>query len=130
MTKKQLSRRTVLRGLGATVALPFLDAMYPAFAAQVVKQALRPTRMAFLYVPNGIVMEDWTPAGGLGVTPLLHQDITPHCLAVGSELTNPPGTGLKQLSVVALTAALGREPVAHEIEDAITWADQGQFEDS
>ncbi|MEO7190287.1 MAG: DUF1552 domain-containing protein [Vicinamibacterales bacterium] len=69
MTK--LSRRTVLRGLGATVALPFLDAMYPVFAAQAVKTALRPTRMAFLYVPNGIVMEDWTPAGGLGATPLV-----------------------------------------------------------
>lgn len=70
MTKKSLSRRTVLRGLGAAVSLPFLDAMFPAFAAQSVKAALRPTRMAFLYVPNGIVMEDWTPAGGLGATPL------------------------------------------------------------
>ncbi len=67
---KRLSRRTVLRGLGATIALPFLDAMYPAFASQAIKKALRPNRMAFLYVPNGIVMEDWTPAGGLGATPL------------------------------------------------------------
>jgi hypothetical protein len=70
MMMKQLSRRTVLRGLGATVALPFLDAMFPTFAAQSVKAALRPTRMAFLYVPNGIVMEDWTPPGELGSTPL------------------------------------------------------------
>jgi len=60
---KQLSRRTVLQGLGASVALPFLDAMCPAFAAQTVKKAIAPTRMAFLYVPNGIVMEEWTPAG-------------------------------------------------------------------
>jgi Protein of unknown function (DUF1552) len=65
-----LSRRTVLRGLGAAVALPFLDAMYPAFAAPLVKKALSPNRMAFLYVPNGIVMPDWTPAGELGSTPL------------------------------------------------------------
>ncbi len=57
---------TVLRGLGAAVALPFLDAMYPAFAAQAVKKALRRNRMAFLYVPNGIVMEDWTPPGRRG----------------------------------------------------------------
>jgi hypothetical protein len=58
----QLSRRAALRGLGATIALPFLDAMYPAFAAQAVKKSLSsPTRMAFLYVPNGIVMEYWTP---------------------------------------------------------------------
>ncbi len=67
---RHLSRRAVLRGLGAAVALPVLDAMYPAFAAQAMKTALRPTRMAFLYVPNGIVMEDWTPAGELGASPL------------------------------------------------------------
>src|SRR4051812_35905001 len=68
---RQLSRRTVLRGMGAAIALPFLDAMYPAFAAQLVKKSLRPNRMAFLYVPNGIIMEDWTPAGvTLGSTPL------------------------------------------------------------
>lgn len=66
----QLSRRAALRGIGATIALPFLDAMYPAFAAQTVKKALSATRMAFLYVPNGIVMEHWTPPGGLGATPL------------------------------------------------------------
>jgi hypothetical protein len=66
----QLSRRAALRGIGATIALPFLDAMHPAFAAQAVKKALSATRMAFLYVPNGIVMEHWTPAGGLGATPL------------------------------------------------------------
>jgi len=71
MMQKTLSRRTVLRGLGAAVALPFLDAMSPAFAAQAVKAASKPVRMAFLYVPNGIVMEDWTPAGGLGASPLL-----------------------------------------------------------
>ena len=57
--------------MGAAVALPFLDAMYPAFASQAVKKSLAANRMAFLYVPNGIVMEDWTPpAGGLGSTPL------------------------------------------------------------
>ncbi len=66
----QLSRRAALRGLGATIALPFLDAMYPTFAAQAVKKSLSATRMAFLYVPNGIVMDYWTPAGELGATPL------------------------------------------------------------
>jgi hypothetical protein len=56
--------------MGAAIALPFLDAMYPAFASQAVKKALAPNRMAFLYVPNGIVMEGWTPSGPLGATPL------------------------------------------------------------
>jgi hypothetical protein len=73
MTK--LSRRAALRGLGATIALPFLDAMYPVFAAQAVKRGLAPaTRMAFLYVPNGIVMNYWTPdapaVGEVGATTL------------------------------------------------------------
>jgi len=67
---KQLSRRTVLRGLGASLALPFLDAMIPAFASPAVQKTLAVNRMAFLYVPNGIVMEGWTPAGALGSTPL------------------------------------------------------------
>jgi hypothetical protein len=67
---KQLSRRTVLRGLSATVALPFLDAMLPAFASPAVQKSLAVNRMAFLYVPNGIVMEAWTPAGAVGSTPL------------------------------------------------------------
>ena len=53
-----LPRRTVLRGLGASLALPFLDAMVPVLA----RTPVAPTRMAFVYVPNGIVMKDWTPA--------------------------------------------------------------------
>lgn len=54
-----LPRRAFLRGLGTAVALPFLDAMTPAFA----KVAAKPVcRMAFCYVPNGIVMPNWTPA--------------------------------------------------------------------
>ena len=54
-TGKSLPRRTFLRGLGATIALPFLDAMTPAFAAP----AKGPLRLAFLYVPNGIDMANW-----------------------------------------------------------------------
>ena len=67
---KQLSRRAVLRGLGATLSLPLFDAMVPAFASPLVQKSLAVNRMAFLYVPNGIVMEAWTPAGGVGSTPL------------------------------------------------------------
>jgi hypothetical protein len=56
---RHLSRRTVLRGLGASVALPFLDAMTPAFGAEPEI----PLRLAFAYVPNGVIMQDWTPKG-------------------------------------------------------------------
>jgi hypothetical protein len=57
-----ISRRTVLKGLGTAIALPWLDAMLPrySFAAAVVPKAL-PKRMAFFYVPNGVMMPDWTP---------------------------------------------------------------------
>jgi hypothetical protein len=48
-----LSRRTLLRGLGAAISLPLLDAMVPATA---------PVRLAFIYVPNGVFMDHWTPA--------------------------------------------------------------------
>jgi len=57
--KKAIPRRTLLRGMGATLALPILDAMTPAFAAA----ATRPIRMAFMQVPNGIfnLRNEWTP---------------------------------------------------------------------
>src|SRR5687767_1816903 len=67
---RKLSRRTALRGLGATVALPFLDAMLPAFAASALQKPAAPGRIGYLYVPNGIVMDQWMPAGGAGSTPL------------------------------------------------------------
>ena len=68
VTKKALGRRTFLRGLGAAVALPVLDAMSPAFAASSVS---KPIRAAWLYVPNGIDMRHWSPgpAGALGTLP-------------------------------------------------------------
>lgn len=56
---KHLDRRTFLKGAGATLALPMLDAMIPAFADSRIGP--RPTRMAFVYVPNGMIMSDWTP---------------------------------------------------------------------
>jgi hypothetical protein len=60
VTGKHLARRTFLKGLGAAVALPMLDAMTPAFAAPAIKQT--PTRLAFTYIPNGVTLEAWTPA--------------------------------------------------------------------
>jgi hypothetical protein len=59
VTRKQLSRRSVLRGIGAGIALPWLDAMRPAFAS--TEQA--PLRLAFAYVPNGITPDAWLPTG-------------------------------------------------------------------
>jgi Protein of unknown function (DUF1552) len=58
ITRKSIPRRTFLRGAGAALALPVLDAMTPALSAD----AKRPIRMSFIEVPNGIMMDKWTPA--------------------------------------------------------------------
>ncbi|MFM1887542.1 MAG: hypothetical protein RL026_2699 [Pseudomonadota bacterium] len=62
LTRKHLSRRTVLRGLGAGVSLPLLDAMVPAGTALARTAAAARPRMAFVYFPHGAVMDKWTPA--------------------------------------------------------------------
>src|SRR5258707_8953885 len=58
LTGKHLDRRTLLKGVGAAVALPVLDAMRPALAAPA-KAANQARRLAVVYVPNGIIMKDW-----------------------------------------------------------------------
>jgi len=60
ITRKALPRRMFLRGLGASLALPFLDSMVPAFAASGTASKT-PVRLAFVYVPCGIIMKYWTP---------------------------------------------------------------------
>jgi hypothetical protein len=62
ITRMHLSRRALLRGLGASVALPLLDAMIPARTV-LAQTAARPTpRLGFIYFPHGAVMTEWTPA--------------------------------------------------------------------
>jgi Protein of unknown function (DUF1552) len=70
ITKKSLSRRTVLKGFSAAVALPFLDAMAPAASAAPVA----PKRLGFVYFPNGAIMDQWIPktaGAGFEFTPTL-----------------------------------------------------------
>ena len=61
LTKKSIPRRTFLRGMGATVALPLLDAMVPAFAA-AAETGQTPVRLSLITSPNGMNMDKWTPA--------------------------------------------------------------------
>src|SRR5436190_49252 len=63
ITKMHLSRRTALKGLGATLVLPFLDAMHPAFSLRGRAAAKTIHRFQTFYVPNGMAMEYWTPTG-------------------------------------------------------------------
>jgi hypothetical protein len=59
--KKHLSRRTVLKGAGATIALPLLDAMVPAATAFAQTVAAPSPRLGFIYFPHGALQEEWTP---------------------------------------------------------------------
>ncbi len=72
ITKKHLSRRTVLKGAGVAMALPFLDAMVPAATAQAKTAAAAKMRAGFFYIPHGAIMyntahgpsmDRWTPSG-------------------------------------------------------------------
>src|SRR4051812_16072771 len=73
VTRKAIPRRTMLRGLGATLALPLLDGMIPAFTAQT-RTATPVHRFGVMYVVNGMIMDRWTPASdgrGYELTPTL-----------------------------------------------------------
>ncbi len=97
ITKKALPRRTLLRGLGAAIALPLLDGMVPALSA-LRKTAANPViRFGAVYVPNGMVMQNWTPAAegaGFELTPTL-QPLAPFqdqlLVLTGLASTPPPG---------------------------------------
>src|SRR5215510_8344887 len=65
LTKKHLSRRTLLKGAGVSLALPLLDAMIPAATALAQTAAVRKVRVGFFYLPHGMIMERWTPSGSV-----------------------------------------------------------------
>ena len=74
ISKKAIPRRTVLRGLGASLALPLLDGMVPAYAALRTTAAKPVRRLGVCYVPNGMEMRAWTPKGDsrqLELSPIL-----------------------------------------------------------
>jgi Protein of unknown function (DUF1552) len=118
---RRLPRRTVLRGIGATLALPLLDAMTPAFAARARAATAPAHRFQAFYVPNGMAMEYWTPKGegtALQMSPIL-EPLAPfrnqmlllsgikanwnyiHAGASGSFLTGTPRGGRNEVEVIA-----------------------------
>src|ERR1051325_5819523 len=94
--RKHISRRTVLKGVGATIALPLIDAMNPAataWAATPVGSA--PKRIAFVSFPHGAIMNKWSPAqtgSGYEISPIL-DPLSPfrEHLTIVSGLRNKPG---------------------------------------
>jgi Protein of unknown function (DUF1552) len=117
LTSKLLPRRTVLRGIGASLALPFLEAMVPSARA-----AVKPVRRFLtFYVPNGMAMEYWSPKGegtAFELSPIL-QPLAPfrdqmlvlsglhsswnyiHAGASGSFLTGTPRGGRNEIEIFA-----------------------------
>ena len=73
ISKVSLPRRTFLRGIGATLALPLLDAMVPALSALAATDAKPARRLGFVYLPNGVIQDKWVPAkvGALELSPTL-----------------------------------------------------------
>jgi uncharacterized protein DUF1552 len=97
ITRKHLSRRTVLKGAGAAIALPLLDAMIPASTALSNTAAAAKPRLVFVYFPHGAVMDKWTPKkeGADFDLPQILAPLKPfqHQLTVISGLENKPAIG-------------------------------------
>jgi hypothetical protein len=122
ITAKSLPRRTVLRGIGATMSLPFLESMVPAFALRGQASGKPAHRFQTFYVPNGMAMEYWTPKGDEGsafeLSPIL-EPLAPfrnqmlvlsglkanwnyiHAGASGSFLTGTPRGGRNEVEIIA-----------------------------
>jgi hypothetical protein len=101
--RKPLSRRTMLRGVGTTMALPFLEAMMPA--AHAADLPARPKRLQIFYSPNGMMMDGFLPATrgkGFALPPTL-EPLAPHRAAISviSGLGHP------------MAAAMGDRPAGH-----------------
>ncbi len=77
LTKKSLPRRTFLRGMGAAIALPLLDAMVPSMTAWAKTAAKPVRRLGFVYVPMGSDITRWRPAGGAGPLGTLSASLSP-----------------------------------------------------
>jgi hypothetical protein len=127
VTKKAIPRRTVLRGLGAAVSLPLLDGMVPALTA-MARTAARPLkRFGVVYLPNGVVIDKWTPAAegaGFEFTPILKpiEPFRDHLLVVSGLTQNAGGETSKsgavhgRCSTKYLTGAIPR-PFGQEGND-------------
>ena len=124
LTKKSLSRRTILRGAGTVVALPLLDAMLPAFVP-LAKAAAKP-RMRFgaVYFPNGAIMQELTPktvGSGFEFTPILKplEPFRDSLLVVTNLTRSHPGSQFGDHAVSAAGFLTGVWPKRTEAEDVL-----------
>ena len=124
LTKKHLTRRTVLRGLGATVSLPLLDAMFPAFTALARAQARPRTRFGAIYIANGAIMEQWIPdavGSGFAFKPILApiEPFKEQVVVVTNLTRSHPGSQVGDHAVSAAGFLTGVWPKRTEAEDVL-----------
>ncbi|HUG73887.1 MAG TPA: DUF1552 domain-containing protein [Steroidobacteraceae bacterium] len=114
LTKKHLSRRMVLQGAGAAIALPLLDAMIPAHTALAQTAGAARTRLAFVYFPHGAVQKYWTPEGtgrDFKFSPIL-KPIEPmrDYVTVVTNLRNKPGESSNPHGIIESTWLTCKNP--------------------
>jgi Protein of unknown function (DUF1552) len=122
VTKKSISRRTLLKGAGAAVALPFLEAMIPALTP-VAKAAATPMRFGVVYFPNGAIMQQFTPKSGDGFefTPILKpfEPFKDSLMIVTNLTRSHPGSQVGDHAVSAAGFLTGVWPKRTEGEDVL-----------
>ena len=128
ITKKHLSRRSVLRGVGAAISLPLLDAMIPAATALAQTAAAGRPRLGFFYFPHGAIMEQWTPAKvgtDFEVSPIL-EPLTAFRdqLTIVSNIGNKPGESRAVHALVPATWLSCVHPKESLAPDMAATADQ------
>jgi hypothetical protein len=120
LTRKHLSRRTVLKGAGATIALPLLDAMIPAGTALAQTAAASSTRVGFVYFPCGALQDEWQPkkVGRNFDFPYILQPLEPFrdYVTVVSGLRNKAGEGGVPHAIVQETWLNGVHPRQRNVQ--------------
>jgi len=128
LTKKFIDRRTVLRGAGAMIALPLLDAMIPASTALANTPAKPLVKLGFVYFPHGAIMEKWTPekeGTDFELTPIL-EPLKPFQkqLTIISGLGNRPGESQAVHAIVPATWLSCTHPKQGQDPNMAVTADQ------
>jgi hypothetical protein len=130
--KKHVSRRTVLKGVGATIALPLIDAMNPAATAWAQTPAgSAPKRLAFIGFPHGAIMDKWSPAqtgANFELSPIL-QPLEPfkQHLTIVSGLRNKPGESPEPHGYIEMTWLSCVKPAEHAVASPDSGVSADQF---
>ena len=125
ITRMSLPRRTFLRGVGAALALPWLDSMMPAMSIRATAAA-QPTRFGFMYVPHGVILDSFTPrteGANFEFQPIM-KPLEPfrEQLTVVSNLVGPPDGGSGHVGAAAswLSGTSAKKTEAEDVRPGTT----------